>query len=82
MSVCIIYIVKLVYTYIYMCIHVCVCVCVYITLYIGLCIYIYIYTPNLYIYRQPTPVFLSGKSHRQRSLAGYISWGRKESDMI
>ena len=30
---------------------------------------------------QPTPVFLSGKSHRPRSLAGYGSWGRKESDM-
>ena len=30
---------------------------------------------------QLTPVFLSGKFHGQRSLAGYISWGRKESDM-
>ena len=30
---------------------------------------------------QPTPVFLSWKSHGQRSLAGYRSWGRKESDM-
>ena len=29
---------------------------------------------------QPTPVFLSGKSHGQ-SLLGYSSWGRKESDM-
>ena len=28
----------------------------------------------------PTPVFLSGESHRQRSLAGYDSWGGKESD--
>ena len=27
------------------------------------------------------PVFLSGKFHRQRSLAGYIPWGPKESDM-
>ena len=26
---------------------------------------------------QPTPVFLPGKSHRQRSLAGYSSWGNK-----
>ena len=24
---------------------------------------------------QPTPVFLCGKSHRQRSLVGYSSWG-------
>ena len=30
---------------------------------------------------QPTPVFLLGKSHGQRSLAGYSPWGRKESDM-
>ena len=28
---------------------------------------------------QPTPVFLSGKSLRQRSLLGYGQWGRKES---
>ena len=26
---------------------------------------------------QPTPVFLPGKSHRQRSLAGHSPWGRK-----
>ena len=30
---------------------------------------------------QPTPVFLPGKSHAQRSLVGYSSWGPKESDM-
>ena len=30
---------------------------------------------------QPTPVFLSGKSHGQRSLAGYNPWGHKESDI-
>ena len=29
---------------------------------------------------QPTPVFLPGKSHGQRSLAGYSPWGGKESD--
>ena len=29
---------------------------------------------------QPTPVFLSGESHGQRSLAGYNPWGHKESD--
>ena len=29
---------------------------------------------------QPTPVFLPGKSHGQRSLAGYNPWGHKESD--
>ena len=27
---------------------------------------------------QPTPVFLPGKSHGQRSLGGYSPWGRKE----
>ena len=29
---------------------------------------------------QPTPVFLPGKSHGQRSLAGYSPWGHKELD--
>ena len=28
---------------------------------------------------QPTPVFLPGESHGQRSLAGYRPWGLKES---
>ena len=30
---------------------------------------------------QPTPVLLPGKSHGQRSLAGYSPWGRKELEM-
>ena len=30
---------------------------------------------------QPTPAFLPGESHGQRSLAGYGPWGRKELDM-
>ena len=29
---------------------------------------------------QPTPIFLPGKSHGQRSLAGYSPWGREELD--
>ena len=29
---------------------------------------------------QPTPVFLPGESHGQRTLIGYSPWGRKESD--
>ena len=29
---------------------------------------------------QPTPVFLPGESHGQRSLAGYSPWGPTESD--
>ena len=28
----------------------------------------------------PTPIFLLGEFHGQRSLAGYSSWGHKESD--
>ena len=31
---------------------------------------------------QPTPVFLPGKSHGQRSLMGYNPWDCKESDKI
>ena len=31
---------------------------------------------------QPTPIFLPGKSHGQRSLVGYSPWGCKESDVI
>ena len=30
---------------------------------------------------EPTPVFLPGKSHGWRSLAGYSPWDHKESDM-
>ena len=30
---------------------------------------------------QPTPVFLPGEVHGQRSLTGYSPWGHKESDM-
>ena len=30
---------------------------------------------------QPTPVFLAGESHGQRSLVGYRPQGRKESDV-
>ena len=29
---------------------------------------------------QPTPVFLPGEFHGQRSLLGYSPWGHKESD--
>jgi len=29
---------------------------------------------------QPTPVFLPGEFHGQRSLVGYGPWGHKESD--
>ena len=31
---------------------------------------------------QPTPVFLPGKSHGQRNLAGYSPWGHKESETM
>ena len=45
-------------------------------------IYIYTYI-HIYLWRRqwpPTPVFLPGKSHGQRSLVGCSPWGRKESD--
>ena len=31
---------------------------------------------------QPTPVFLPGELHGQRSLMGYSPWGGKELDTI
>ena len=31
-------------------------------------------------HKKPTPGFLPGKFHGQRSLVGYSPWGRKESD--
>ena len=31
---------------------------------------------------QPTPIFLPGEFHGQRSLVGYSLWGRKEADVI
>ena len=30
---------------------------------------------------QPTPVFLPGESHGERSLLGYSPWGQKDLDM-
>ena len=30
---------------------------------------------------EPTPVFLPGEFHGQRSLAGYSAWGHKELDI-
>ena len=35
---------------------------------------------NLTVFWQPTPVFLPGESHGQRSLWDYGPWGCKESD--
>ena len=32
--------------------------------------------------QQTTPVFLPGKLHGERSLAGHSPWGHKESNMI
>ena len=31
---------------------------------------------------QPTPVFLPGKSHRQKRRVGYSPWNHKESDIV
>ena len=41
---------------------------------------IVLYTWNWRRKWQPTPIFLPGKSYRQRSLADYSLWGWKESD--
>ena len=42
----------------------------------------YLYMFIIFIWKwQFTPVFLSGKFHGQRSLAGYSPWSRKELDM-
>ena len=32
--------------------------------------------------RLPSPVFLPGESHGQRSLASYSPWGRRESELL
>ena len=39
------------------------------------------YYPYMLSKWQPTPIFLPGKSQRQRSLVGYSPWGGKELDM-
>ena len=60
----------------------------YITKYVFLklasLVYLYFFNVAIGKWRrkwQPTPVSLPGKSHGQRSLAGYSPWGRRESDM-
>ena len=70
---------------IHICVHVCVCVCVYSC--VCVCVCIYMGFPGgsegkVYLEKavQPTPVFLPGESHGQRSLAGYSPRGHKESD--
>ena len=45
----------------------CECICI--------CIYMFIY-----LWLKPTPVFLPGEVHGQRTLAGYSPWGHKEWD--
>ena len=44
-------------------------------------VYIYLQANRLWRKKwQPTPGFLSGKSHGQRSMVSHSPWGRKESD--
>ena len=43
--------------------------------------YVCMYECRVCVEWQPTPVFLPGEFHGQRSLAGYSPWGHKESDM-
>ena len=45
-----------------------------------MCVYIYIYKYFGEGNGHPTPVFLPGEFHGQRSLVGYSPWGRKESN--
>ena len=60
------------------CVCVCVCVCVGRVCFLRgkvretalLCLFNWIYLSN-----KPTPIFLPGKSRRQRSLVGYSPWG-------
>ena len=65
--------------------------CTYLHIYMFF-IYIYVFYIHIYTYIyihiciwrrewQLTPVFLPGESHGQRRLAGYNSWGCKESDI-
>ena len=58
--------------------------CVLETLNISMCLVFYTHLLTFPWSRkwQPTPVFLPGESHGQRSLAGYSPWGYKESDTI
>ena len=60
-------------------------VCVYIYIYIHTHIYTHIYI-HTYIHRrrklQPTPVFLPGKFHGHKSLAGYSPWGYKSQTLF
>ena len=62
------------------CIHVVAKWCYFVLFYdsVGIPLYVCV----LYWRRkwQHTPVLLPGKSHGQRSLAGYSPWGLKESD--
>ena len=53
----------------------CVCVCVFPSVCLCLCLCV-----SLRRAWQPTPVFLPGESHGQKSLASYSPWGHKESD--
>ena len=41
----------------------------------------YTYNKDVYTLYKPTPVFLPGKCHGQRSLVGYSLWNHKESDV-
>ena len=54
----------------------CVCVCVYI--YMCVCVCVCVCMRKAW---QPTPVFLPGESHGQKSLAGYSPGGCTKSDM-
>ena len=52
-----------------------------IYIYIYIYVYIHIHTHIWGREWQPTPVFLPGEFHEQRSIVGYRPWSHKESDM-
>ena len=65
---------------------------IYIYIYVYICVCVYIYIGDIGLIPGsgrspgrrkwlPTPVFLSGNSHGQRSLAGYSAWGSQKSVM-
>ena len=53
---------------------------VYIQMYTCVFIHIHTHTHTRRKAWQPTPVFMPGEAHEQRSLLGYSPWGRKEWD--
>ena len=69
-----------------LCLGVPICVydCVCVSVFVKACVCVCCVFAQLCMEKEmaTTPVFLPGKSHGQKSLAGYSPWGGKESDTI